>query len=213
MEIFVQLIIVNETLIEYQFSTQISLAVSEKILAIYRYLQDNLAYEALGLINITPTFTTLAISFKTSSPLFKQADYLTAKIQQAHQLPQLNNVTCHRIEVTYNGLDIASLCQRLKLTKKELIQYHSRHTYIIAMLGFKGHFPYLLGLDKKLILPRRASPRTLVKKGSVAIAANQCGIYVEDSPGGWHIIANTNFDNFDCLKAGDKLIFKVIYAH
>ncbi|MCK5664957.1 MAG: carboxyltransferase domain-containing protein, partial [Thiotrichaceae bacterium] len=85
---------------------------------------------------------------------------------------------------------------------------HNKNIYTIAMLGFTGDFPYLLGLDQKLMLPRRASPRNLVNKGSVAIASIQCGIYAQDSPGGWHIIANTDFDDFALLKAGDKIIFK-----
>ena len=68
-------------------------------------------------------------------------------------------------------------------------------------------------LNQKLILPRRASPRNLVKKGSVAIGSEQCGIYAENSPGGWHIVANTAFDDFAELKAGDKIIFEEVYAN
>ncbi len=200
--------VINETLIEYNFSNKISLELSEKILTIVHYLIENLDYQKLGLIEITPCFTSIAISFKSSSPLFDEPDYLTEEIIRAAELPEKTSYKTHTIEIVYNGLDLDQVCLSLKLTKKEFIHLHLKSTYTIAMLGFKGNFPYLLGLDKKLILPRRASPRNLVKKGSVAIGSDQCGIYAEDSPGGWHIIANTDFDDFDGLKAGDKIVFK-----
>jgi len=200
--------LINETLIEYKFSNNISLEISEEILKIYHYLIENLNFQKLGLIEITPSFNAIAISFKSISPLFKAPDYLKNEILLARKLPAKINDKIHTIEIIYNGIDLDDVCQSLLLTKEEFINLHQNKIYTIAMLGFKGNFPYLLGLDKSLILPRRASPRNLVKKGSVAIGSEQCGIYAEDSPGGWHIIANTDFDDFDSLKAGDKIIFK-----
>jgi len=203
-----KLSLINETLIEYQFSNNISLELSNEILSIYQYFIKNLDYEKLGLIEIRPGFTTISIAFKSCSPLFDDPDYLRNELLQARALPVKMNSKTHTIDIIYNGMDIESVCQSAQLTRQELIEAHQKCIYTIAMLGFKGNFPYLLGLDQSLILPRRASPRNLVKKGSVAIGSNQCGIYAEDSPGGWHIIANTDFDDFDALKAGDKIIFK-----
>ena len=200
--------VINETLIEYKFSNKISLETSEEILKICSYLIENLDFQKLSLIEITPTFTSIAISFNSHSPLFNEPDYLRSEILLAREFPGKINDKIHTIEVVYNGDDLDDVCQSLLLTKQEFIQLYQNKTYSIAMLGFTGNFPYLLGLDKKLTLPRRASPRNLVKKGSVAIGSNQCGIYAEDSPGGWHIIANTDFDNFAELAAGDKIIFK-----
>lgn len=200
--------VINETLLEYNFSNRISLEISEEILKIYHYLIENLDYEKLSLIEITPTFNSIAVSFKSSSPLFNEPDYLRDDIVRAGKLEKKPAYKIHSIEIVYDGLDLDEVCQSLQLTKKEFIHLYQKNTYTIAMLGFKGNFPYLLGLDKSLILPRRASPRNLVKKGSVAIGSEQCGIYAEDSPGGWHIIANTDFDDFAELKAGDKIIFK-----
>lgn len=200
--------VINETLIEYNFSEKISLDLSEEILKIVHYLIENLDYQKLGLIEITPCFTSIAISFKSFSPLFDEPDYLRDEIVRAADSPQKTSYKTRTIEIVYNGLDLDEVCRVLQLTKKEFIHLHQKNTYTVAMLGFRGNFPYLLGLDQKLILPRRASPRNLVKKGSVAIGSDQCGIYAEDSPGGWHIIANTDFNDFDGLKAGDKIVFK-----
>ena len=199
---------INETLIEYNFSNTISIKTSNTIIKIYHYLKSALDYQALGIVEITPCFTSIAISFRSHSPLFDQPDFLREAILQSIDLPDTKNFKTHTIEITYNGLDIDEVCQSLQLSKKAFIELHQKNTYMIAMLGFKGNFPYLLGLDKTLALPRRASPRNLVKKGSVAIAADQCGIYPEDSPGGWHVIANMQFDGFEDLNAGDRIIFK-----
>jgi KipI family sensor histidine kinase inhibitor len=202
--------LINETLIEYQFANAISLDLSEKILKIYAYLIESLDFKKLGLIKITPCFNSIAIAFNCASPLFDQPDYLRDELLRASRSLEQSDYKTHTIELIYDGLDLDEVCQSLKLSKSEFIQRHQKNTYTIAMLGFKGNFPYLLGLDKSLVLPRRASPRNRVSKGSVAIASEQCGIYVEDSPGGWHIIANTKFDDFDRLEAGDKIVFKLI---
>lgn len=202
---------INETLIEYNFSKEISLEVSEAVLTIYHYLIKNLDYQKLGLIKITPSFNSIAISFNSVSPLFEEPDCLRDEIIQAGQSSKSHIYQTHIIELVYNGLDLKEVCQSLNLTENEFIHLHQKSFYTIAMLGFRGDFPYLLGLDKKLVLPRRANPRNLVKKGSVAIGSEQCGIYAEDSPGGWHIIANTDFDDFESLQAGDKILFKGIY--
>ena len=199
---------INETLIEYQFANKISLAISEEIFKSYYYLLKNCDYQKLGLLDITPCFNSIAISYKSSSPLFNDPDYLRDDIIRGRDFPHKINNKTHIIEISYNGLDLDEVCLLLKLTKKEFIHVHQKNTYTIAMLGFKGNFPYLLGLDKRLILPRRASPRNRVKKGSVAIGSEQCGIYVEDSPGGWHIIGHTEQSDFSSLKAGDKVVFK-----
>jgi KipI family sensor histidine kinase inhibitor len=78
------------------------------------------------------------------------------------------------------------------------------------MLGFKPYFPYLIGLDLRLITPRRSVPRINTPKGSVAIGATQTGIYTENSPGGWHIIGHTEFEDYQKFKPGDYLLFKDI---
>lgn len=200
--------IINETLIEYSFSSKISLEISKDILNIYYYLRENLDYQTMGLIEITPTFNTIAVSYKSFSPLFNDPDYLRDTILLARESDNIRSYKTHTVEITYNGLDLDEVCQSSGLTKKEFISVHQKNIYTIAMLGFKGNFPYLLGLDKKLSLPRRSNPRNRVAKGSVAIGSDQCGIYTDDSPGGWHIIGNTNFNDFGSLNAGDKIIFK-----
>ena len=46
-----------------------------------------------------------------------------------------------------------------------------------VMIGFAPGHAYLGGLDAKLAVPRRASPRASVPAGSVAIANRQAVVY------------------------------------
>jgi inhibitor of KinA len=70
-----------------------------------------------------------------------------------------------------------------------------------------------------LALPRRATPRTKVPPGSVAIAAGQTGIYPMETPGGWHLIGRTPVRPFDesrpepvLFRPGDRVRFHTITA-
>jgi 5-oxoprolinase (ATP-hydrolysing) subunit A len=84
----------------------------------------------------------------------------------------------HVIEVIYDGEDLAP----------GMAELHTSRIYTVAMMGFLPGFAYLTGLDPRLVVPRRQSPRTRVPAGSVAIAGPYTGIYPFASPGGWNLI-------------------------
>lgn len=67
----------------------------------------------------------------------------------------------------------------------------------VFMIGFLPGFPYMGELPEWLHLPRRATPRTAVPAGSVAIADKLVGIYPWRSPGGWHLVGRTDVPLFD----------------
>ena len=99
----------------------------------------------------------------------------------------------------------------------EVIARHVAGRYRVAMLGFAPGFPYLLGLDPRLTVPRRADPRARVPAGSVAIGGMQTGIYPEALPGGWQLIGRTPLGLFDMratppsqLQPGDRVRFEAI---
>ncbi|WIG55610.1 MAG: Allophanate hydrolase 2 subunit 1 [Rhodanobacteraceae bacterium] len=117
------------------------------------------------------------------------------------------------------GPDIDAIAEHAGLVRDEVIARHAAAEYTVAMLGFAPGFPYLLGLDAALHVPRRATPRTRVPAGSVAIGGAQTGIYPCELPGGWHLIGRTPLALFDprrdppCLLApGDRVRFRAIDA-
>jgi KipI family sensor histidine kinase inhibitor len=69
--------------------------------------------------------------------------------------------------------------------------------FTVAFCGFAPGFAYLVGLPEPLQIPRRATPRTRVPKGSVATAGPYVGVYPRATPGGWHLLGHTDVVLFD----------------
>ncbi len=120
----------------------------------------------------------------------------------------------HEIAVRYDGEDLPDVAGRTGLDVPEVVARHAAPLYTVACLGFSRGFPYLEGLDPVLWLPRRASPRARVPAGSVAVAAEQAGIYPQATPGGWHLLGTTDAVLFDesaeppaLLAPGDRVRF------
>jgi KipI family sensor histidine kinase inhibitor len=97
-----------------------------------------------------------------------------------------------RIPVRYDGPDLEELSTLTGLTAAELVRRHVEPEYVVAFCGFAPGFAYLTGLDPVLRLPRRATPRTRVPAGSVAVADEFTGVYPAESPGGWHLLGRTD---------------------
>jgi len=96
------------------------------------------------------------------------------------------------IEVDYGGEDLAAVAATLDMSMEEVVRLHSDAEYTVAFCGFMPGFSYLTGLDPRLMLPRRATPRSRVPAGSVAIAAEFSAVYPRESPGGWHLLGRTD---------------------
>ena len=99
-----------------------------------------------------------------------------------------------KIPICYDdsfGLDIKHVSKKINLSTNEIIDKHLKGTYKVNMIGFLPGFIYLSGLEKKLSIPRKKTPRIEIPEGSIAIANKQTGIYNIKSPGGWNVIGNT----------------------
>ena len=126
----------------------------------------------------------------------------------------------HVIPVCYGGThgpDLGEVASHCGLSTDEVITRHVGASYQVAMIGFAPGFPYLLGLDPTLAMPRRRDPRQRVPAGSVAIGGSQTGIYPEPLPGGWQLIGRTPLRLFDVsaerpslLAAGDRVRFRAM---
>ena len=101
------------------------------------------------------------------------------------------------IPVRYDGEDLDEVAQLTGLDPSEVVRRHTAPTYTVAFLGFSPGFPYLVGLDPALEVPRLDTPRTSIPAGSVGLAGTQTGIYPTASPGGWRLIGRTEATLFD----------------
>lgn len=117
----------------------------------------------------------------------------------------------HLIPTLYhrNLEEIKSLSTQLERSPQEIIQLHQQQKYDVHFFGFIPGFMYLGGLDPQLHIARKDRINPQIKKGSIAIAGRQTGIYPSDSPGGWWVIGEiVGQISFDKIQPGDTITFK-----
>ena len=115
------------------------------------------------------------------------------------------------------ALDLEEVCSLTRVPKQDIQKIHAKSKHFVLMVGFSPGQPYIGGLDAKLSVPRRATPRTVMPAGSVAIANAQTAVYPYETPGGWSIIGRTPLRVFDPAREpaslfapGDKVRFTPI---
>ena len=92
------------------------------------------------------------------------------------------------IRVVYDGPDLAEVAEAWGVAVEEVSRIHARTQFRVAFCGFAPGFGYLTGLPAHLSVERRATPRTRVPAGSLALAGPYTGVYPRPSPGGWQLI-------------------------
>jgi KipI family sensor histidine kinase inhibitor len=152
-----------------------------------------------GILDLVPAWCTLGVHY---DPGLWHADALGVRLRALCAEAPLSVATGVVVEipVCYEGEfapDMEHVCAHTGLAREEVVQRHSAASYRVHFLGFTPGFPYLGGLDPVLAVPRRATPRTRVPAGSVAIGGQQTGIYPMSAPGGWQLIGRTAVRLFD----------------
>jgi allophanate hydrolase subunit 1 len=92
---------------------------------------------------------------------------------------------------------LAEAAELLGLTPAGLVERHTGAEWTVAFCGFAPGFGYLTQPGGQWDVPRRATPRTKVPPGSVALAGEFSGVYPRESPGGWQLIGRTDVAVFD----------------
>jgi len=204
-----------------RFGERIDVAVSAAVLAAAARVQ-----QALPQLECVPAYASLLLRF---DPLIWLSDgdaspheRVQAAVRAALEATDAAVAAPRMVEipVCYGGAfgpDLDALAAHAGLDTEATIALHAGGDYRVAMLGFAPGFPYLLGLDQRLAMPRRADPRQRVPAGSVAIGGSQTGIYPAELPGGWQLIGRTPLRLFDAnaaspalLQAGDRVRFRAI---
>jgi KipI family sensor histidine kinase inhibitor len=123
------------------------------------------------------------------------------------------------IDVVYDGPDIAELASAAQVSIDDVIRLHVTGSYDVAFCGFSPGFGYLRGIDRRLHVPRRGTPRTSVPAGSIGVAAGYTCVYPSPSPGGWYLIGRTTAPMWDAernppalLRPGQSVRFRRVPA-
>ncbi len=158
-----------------------------------------------GVREIVPGARTLLIDF---DPLYLNRDELVAQLA-SRPLGQRESGSGALVEIPvhYDGEDLAEVAALLGITAEEVVQRHTGSDWFVAFTGFAPGFAYLSGGDELLRqLPRRASPRTRIPPGAVAVAGGFSGIYPKASPGGWQLLGQTFTPMWDLQREQPALL-------
>jgi inhibitor of KinA len=185
-----------------------------------------------GVIELAPAYTSVAVFFdpvdvaKASGTSSEILDWLTTRIRGAaagapkRRWSRRSPSRTVEIPVCYDpefAPDLEDVARHAQISTEQVVELHSAAEYRVACVGFVPGFPFLAGLPKKIVTPRRATPRKEIAPGSVGIGGAQTGIYPLRSPGGWNLIGRTPLKLFDPAKeppalllAGDSVRFRSI---
>ncbi len=168
------------------------------------------------LTDVVPAWTSLLLHYDLRRIDHRQLAERLAPVLEAWQRgPDTQTAgRLHLIPVWYAGEDLPWVAQQCGLSVNTVIDLHCAAEYRVGAIGFAPGFAYLTELDARLALPRRATPRTRVPAGSLAIAERQTAIYPQTSPGGWHLLGRSPWRLFDAarqppcpLAVGDRVRF------
>jgi KipI family sensor histidine kinase inhibitor len=213
---------IGEAALELRFGKRIDAETNMRVHAAAHVLA---AARLTEVVELVPAYATLTLVLRSAAALHAEAfqarvlAVLRDAVAGAIKRPRPRVVT---IPVAYGGEfgpDLDELAAHAGFDADEVVRRHTACDYRVAMLGFRPGFPYLLGLDPALAMPRHATPRTRIAAGSVGIADMQTGIYPCASPGGWRLIGRTRVVLFDAvskpptlLAPGDTVRFRAVSA-
>lgn len=190
-----------------------SVALSELVVSRARAIAEA---RIQGVTDVVPSYASLTVHYDPSVIEYRDLHGRLLRVieEEIAGSPARADAREHVIPVRYDGDDIELVARETGLSIDEIVEIHSAPVYRVFVIGFVPGFAYLGPLDHRLALPRRASPRTRVPAGSVAIAEAQTAVYPAETPGGWHLIGRTDVKMFDpgwpspsLLTVGDRVRF------
>lgn len=170
-----------------------------------------------GIIDVVPGVNNLLVLFDVVSI---ESEQVTTLLDALWAAPFASSLTGREIiaPVTYGGAfaeDLAMIAEAAGLSIDETIALHESGRYCVAAIGAMPGFAYLTGLDSRLVLPRRASPRLQVDRGAVIVGGTHASIMPCTAPTGWHVLGRTDLILFDpdraepcLLRPGDIVRFQ-----
>jgi len=198
------------------FGKEVNKETNSKVIKYFKNLQEK---NIQGIINLTPSYNKLIISFDLRKTNFKGIKEIIENLDINKSFREVSK----KIEIPVCceeslSLDIERLEKKLSLKRNKIFQNFFNKEYFCYMTGFIAGMPFLGDLDKTMRVNRLETPRIKVPKGSVGLTEQFANIYTFESPGGWNIIGNTPIKIFDNSKdenpnlvsPGDTVIFNQI---
>jgi len=184
-----------------EFGTTLDLETNQSLQALAAALR---ARSLPWVRDVVPALCGIAVHFDPFHPELPASvlEYFQALLEEAFKSASKFEGSGRIVEVPvcYDlefGLDLKEIAEKTSVPVEEIRKRHSKSEHHVLMVGFSPGQPYIGGLDPKLSVPRRATPRTVMPAGSVAIANAQTAVYPYETPGGWSIVGRTPLRVFD----------------
>ena len=183
------------------FGKEVNKDTNTKVIKYFRSIKKE---KINGIINLTPSYNKLIISFD-----LKKTNYTKVK-KLIENLGYEDNeeLKSNKIEIPICiderfALDIQRLEQNLKISREKIYESFFQKEFFCYMTGFIAGMPFLGDLEENMRAKRLETPRVKVPKGSVGVTEQFSNIYTFESPGGWNIIGNTPLNIFNSLNEKD----------
>jgi len=203
----------GDSAIYCDFGQDVNKQINSNVIKYFKNIKEK---KINGIINLTPSYNKLIISFNLSKTNFNELKDIILNLK----IKDFKNETGKIINIPicvddHFSLDLKRLCEKLKINFESILEIFFKKEYFCYMTGFIAGMPFLGDVDKSIRLKRLETPRVKVPKGSIGITEQFCNIYTYESPGGWNIIGNTPvkiFDKFNeknptKINPGDKVKF------
>ncbi|MEV5914539.1 allophanate hydrolase [Streptomyces sp. WAC 01325] len=165
----------------------VEMSSGEEARALHTELLRRRAEGALSVREIVPAARTVLLDGLTD-PARLATELTTSEVPPAP--PRARETV--ELPVRYDGPDLADVAAHWGVSPEEVARIHADTEFTVAFCGFAPGFGYLTGLPQRYDVPRRATPRTSVPAGAVALAGPYTGVYPRSSPGGWQLIGSTD---------------------
>ena len=198
------------------FGSDVNKEINSKVIKYFKNIKKK---EIEGIINLTPSYNKLIISFDLKVTNYNSLKKIIENLELNKTEKLESNIIkipiCCQKEFAF---DIKQLEEKLKISETKIYEKFFSKEYFCYMTGFIAGLPFLGDLDLSLKTKRLETPRVKIPKGSVGIVEQFCNIYTFESPGGWNIIGNSPINVFDKTKEkepnlinpGDTVIFEKI---
>jgi KipI family sensor histidine kinase inhibitor len=208
----------GDTALTVELGDTIDPRINARVLSLDRMLA---AEAPTGIVETVPTYRSLQIHFDPDrldlEAMIRTIERLAAQLSD--EPPPGRTWT---VPVAYgggHGIDLEAIAERVGVSAEEVIALHLAGDYRVYMIGFLPGWAYLGGLDPKLHLPRRETPRLKTPAGTISIGGIQAGVASVEAPSGWHLLGQTPVRGFDPARAepflfrvGDRIRFQRISA-
>lgn len=185
----------GDTALTVEFGDDIDADLSAAVLALERRVAED---GVPGVVETVPTYRSLTLHLDPS--LTDPASVGEAVLRLARAEPPPSRARrIWRVPVVYggdHGADLDAVAEHHGMTPDEVIARHSAPEYRVFMVGFLPGYAYLGGLDPRLALSRRPSPRPTTPAGTISIGGRQALIASVAAPSGWHLLGRTPVRSF-----------------